>query len=222
MALAKLKVLMETSPGTFGKEVEVLYNPNKVTLTKAAKWSLVPTAERDAPTSQFTYGEPATLALELFFDTYESGKDVQTHTREILHLTTVEKHGELHRPPLCKLAWGLYSFDGYQWVVTNLVQAFTLFRSDGTPARATLTCSFRQWRSDEVEQKLLNKQSPDVAKTRIVQRGETLSSIAAAEYNDPALWRPIAEANGIDNPRLLEPGRPLSIPVLDPASISRG
>lgn len=222
MALAKLKILIETAPGTFGKEVQVLYNPNKVTMTKAAKWSLVPAAERDSPTSQFTYGEPATLTMELFFDTYETGQDVQDYTREVFYLTTIEKHGDLHRPPLCRLAWGLYSFGDFQWVVTNLVQNFTLFRDNGIPVRATLNCTFRQWRSDEVEKKLLDTKSPDVAKTRIVQRGETLSSIAALEYNDPALWRPIAEANGIDNPRLLEPGRTLSIPVLDPATISRG
>jgi nucleoid-associated protein YgaU len=217
----KLKILIETAPGTFGKEVEVLYNPNKVTLTRTAQWKLWRTAVRDAPPSQFTHGEPATLTLELFFDTYESGEDVQNHTRKVYHLTTVEKHGNLHRPPLCKLSWGEYRFDDFQWVVTNLVQSFTLFKSNGTPVRATLTCTFRQWRSDELEAKFLNTSSPDVAKTRVVRRGETLSSIAAEEYDDPALWRPIAEANGIDNPRRLEPGRSLSIPVLTVGSAAR-
>lgn len=222
MALDKLKILIETGPNTFGKEVKVLFNPNKVTMIKTAKWSLVPTAERDAPASQFTYGEPATLNLELFFDTYEAGTDVQHHTREVFHLTTIEKHGELHRPPLCRLTWGLYTFEDFQWVMTSYTQNLTLFLQNGTPVRATVVCAFRQWRSDDVEQKILNTQSPDVAKTRIVRRGETLSSIAAEEYNDPALWRPIAEANGIDNPRKIAPGLLLAIPVLDPASISRG
>lgn len=222
MALAKLKLLVETTASSLDKEVEVLFNPNKVTLTKTAKWGLVPTAERDAPTSQFTYGEPATLNLELFFDTYETGENVLDYTREIFYLATVEKHGELHRPPLCQLHWGVYSFEDFQWVLTSYTQNLSLFLSDGTPVRATVTCAFRQWRSDEVEEKILKKQSPDVAKTRVVRRGETLSSIAAEEYNDPALWRPIAQANGIDNPRKIAPGITLAIPVLDPASISRG
>jgi nucleoid-associated protein YgaU len=47
-----------------------------------------------------------------------------------------------------------------------------------------------------------------------VRRGDTLSGIAAAEYGDPALWRPIARANGIVDPRHVEPGRELTIPVL--------
>ncbi len=221
MNLYKLTLLVENDQKKFTKlNLPALYNPNKVSLTKAANWTAVKVEGRDVPPVQFTHGEPATLSLELFFDTYESGEDVQTYTKEIFKLTTIEGHGKIHRPPRCKLEWGLYRFDDFEWILTNLVQTFTLFRSDGTPVRATLSCSFRQWRSDEMELKSLNLQSPDVAKTRVVRHGETLSSIAAEEYDDPALWRPIAEANGIDNPRLLAPGRSLSIPVLTPASLS--
>jgi len=159
--------------------------------------------------------------MELFFDTYEDQTDVRLLTQPVFALTTVQEHGELHRPPLCKLVWGRYDFDDFQWVLNSLTQTFSLFLSDGTPVRANLSCKFRQWRSDEVEMKLLNKQSPDVAKTRTVLRGETLSSIAAQEYNDPALWRPIADANGIDNPRRVQPGQVLSIPRLAPGTTSR-
>jgi len=214
MALEKLRILVETGPDEFGEEIEVLFNPNQITLQKTARWSLAPTAERDTPTSQFTYGEPAVLTMELFFDTYEAQTDVREHTDRIFHLTTVEHHGDLHRPPLCRLVWGHFNFNDFQWVFQTLNQRFTLFLETGTPVRATLTCTFRQWRSDEMEARLLNRQSVDVAKTRIVRRGETVSSIAAQEYRDPTLWRPIAEANGIDNPRLLRPGQVLAIPAL--------
>ena len=67
---------------------------------------------------------------------------------------------------------------------------------------------------------LQHKQSPDLAKTRVVRRGDTLSAIAAQEYDDPAMWRPIARANGIVDPRRLTPGQVLSIPVLPPRAPS--
>ncbi|NEO96437.1 MAG: LysM peptidoglycan-binding domain-containing protein, partial [Moorea sp. SIO3G5] len=35
------------------------------------------------------------------------------------------------------------------------------------------------------------------------------------EYNDPSVWREIAKANGINNPRHLTPGQVLTIPVLN-------
>lgn len=219
--MRKLTILVEKGDGFVEMPLEALYNPNQVALTKAANWCSEPAAGGDTTASQFTYGEPVTLTLDLFFDTYESGENVTTETDKIYYLTTVEKHGNLHRPPRCKLEWGRYKFGDFEWVVTNLVQTFTLFKSDGTPVRAKLSCSFRQWRSDEVEQRLLNKQSPDVAKTHVVQYGETLASIAAEKYDDPALWRPIAEANGLDNPRRLEPGTALAIPVLATGSVSQ-
>ena len=47
-----------------------------------------------------------------------------------------------------------------------------------------------------------------------MRRGDTLSSVAGALYQDPAAWRDIARANQIDDPRSLEPGRELAIPRL--------
>jgi nucleoid-associated protein YgaU len=59
--------------------------------------------------------------------------------------------------------------------------------------------------------------SSDRTKLLRVVRGDTLSHIAAREYNDPGEWRVIAEENGLDNPRLLAPGTTLLIPRHTPA-----
>ena len=63
MALEKLTIQVETGENEFNEAFEVLFNPNQISIPKATKWELTPTAERDAPTSQFTYGEPATLSM---------------------------------------------------------------------------------------------------------------------------------------------------------------
>jgi nucleoid-associated protein YgaU len=214
MTLEKLKIQVETGKGQFNKEITALFNPEQISITKTANWSAVNKAEGDVPAAQFTHGEAATLSLDLLFDTYESGGDVQQYTREMFQLTTVQYHGNLHRPPLCYLRWGTFTLDNFQWVLTSLTQNFTLFLANGTPVRARLTCSFRQWRSDEEEARLLNKQSVDVAKTHTVRRGDTLSTIATEHYEDPRLWRPIAAANRLTNPRRLTPGQVLMIPAL--------
>ncbi len=212
MGLAKLIIEVETAQDKFDQSLEVLFNPNKITIQRPVKWGTEAGAGRDVPSSQFGYGEPASLSLELFYDTYEVKKDVQIYTKEIFALTTIR--GNLHRPPICKLGWGSFRFHDFQWVLQSLNQSFTLFFEDGTPARATLACNFKQWRSDETEKKLFKKESADVRKTRVVHGGDTLSSIAGAEYNNPSLWRPIAEANHIDNPYRLTPGQVLAIPTL--------
>lgn len=218
--LEKLKIFVETGQNEFRDSFEVLFNPGQLSIQKSAKWSAKPSQEGDTGQTQFTHGEPASLSVELFFDTYEAQSDVRQHTQKVFHLITVEKHGDLHRPPLCELVWGRFNISGdlqCKWVLESLSQRFDMFLADGTPVRATLGCSFKQWRGDQTEARLLNRQSADVAKTYIIQRGDTLSSIAAKLYKDPTQWRAIAEANKIINPRNLEPGRSLVIPRLDAA-----
>lgn len=215
--LSKLTIRAETRPGEPDQVITAQFNPKQVGLQRSATWQGVNTG-KDTKPLQFVSSEPAILTLDLFFDKYaDADQDVIADTEKIFHLTTVQQHGDLHRPPLCKLNWGEYHFiNDSQWVLQDLRQTFTLFRSNGKPVRATLSCTFRQWRGDDLETKLTDQKSPDVAKSRVVQRGETLSGIAAEEYLDPGLWRPIAEANGIDNPYRLEPGQVLAIPVLRP------
>jgi nucleoid-associated protein YgaU len=55
--------------------------------------------------------------------------------------------------------------------------------------------------------------SSDVAKVWVVKRGQSLATIASAEYGDPRAWRIIADANGIDNPLRLAPGTRLLLPA---------
>lgn len=215
MALEKLQILVEGKPND---PIVALFNPNLITLAKTVNWSPTPTPGSDSGRMQFTFGQPATLTLDLFFDTYGTGTGVTDVTNKIFDLTTVEKHGNIHRPPICTLSWGTFATSSqgvlFEGVLEQLTERFTLFLADGTPVRATLTCIFKQWRSAQEEQQAQALSSVDVTKTHTVRLGDTLSSIAAEEYDDPALWRPIADANGIDDPRSLEPGKPLALPAL--------
>ena len=52
--------------------------------------------------------------------------------------------------------------------------------------------------------------------------GDTLAVLAWREYGDPAAWRVIAEANGIDDPMRLAHGRELLLPALDEIERLRG
>lgn len=150
--------------------------------------------------------------MQLFFDTYDpvdanvtQGSDVRQYTQLIINLLEVDS--ELHAPPVCLFNWGSLSFVG---VLERADQTFTMFLSTGIPVRATMDVSFK-----EVGQEQAGRlQSADFTKRHTVRRGDTLSSIAAEKYGDPALWRPIAEENGLDNPLALQTGQVLVIPVL--------
>ncbi len=213
MALEKLKILVETDPQKFRREILAQFNPSEISLEKQVRWKEKPAAERDVPESYFTHGFPARFSVDLYFNTYETREDVRTLTDEVMSLTTVEKHGKMHRPPICRLMWGKFGVF-FQGVLHSVKQSFTLFLEDGTPVRATLSCCFKEWRTAEEDARRQKTESVDVAKSRVVVSGDTLSALSAEEYQDPRLWRHIAEANDIDNPRTLPPGLVLTIPAL--------
>ena len=110
-----------------------------------------------------------------------------------------------------RLWWG--RFDVFQGVLTDLSQTFTMFLENGMPVRATLSCTFLEV-VPQAQVRVAELHSADVPRTRRVARGDTLASIAAQEYGDPALWREIARANGVVNPLRLRPGDVLVVPRL--------
>ena len=213
-----MKIEKLTIIGEDGKTITALFNPSKLVLAKSVILGQEYAKEENVPESQFVTGEPRTLTIDLLFDTYDTPEAEKTSVKEkytdpLLKLMLVDN--EKHRPQICQLVWGKMSMF-FQGVLEKLDQQFTLFMEDGTPVRATCACTFKEWRASWDSQ-LKQKKSSDVAKTWVVKRGDTLSSIAAKEYLDPCLWRPIAEANAIDDPYDITPGRMLLIPPLTPA-----
>ncbi len=226
MGLSKLTILVETPGSTdnalqFGSETSgdtlvAMFNPNKLTVSRSVSWPSQGAAKRDTAESQFVGGEPATLGVDLLFDTYDTPelvkKSVKTlYVDKLMKLTTVAGHGAMHRPPVVRLSWGEQAVF-FQGVLQQLETQYTMFVESGVPVRATNRCSFKQWVStskDLVQQKLM---SSDVTKVWVVRRGESLASIAAAEYGDVREWRSIAEANAIDDPLALSVGTRLTLP----------
>jgi hypothetical protein len=197
----------------------VFFNPNQYALSKKVGWKETAGVGLDLPQLQFSRGETRVLALSLLFDSYEEKNDVRSLTRKVADLTEVATNKD--RPPIIKVFWGPdqprhvgLPFSG---VVESLTQKFTLFLEDGTPVRATVDVSIREVESPEKQFKRTarKRKSPIQARSRAVKKGDSLWSIAAAEYDDPARWRPIAVANELRNPRDLQPGTTLLVPSVE-------
>ena len=102
----------------------------------------------------------------------------------------------------------------FQGVLQSLEINYLLFHIDGKPLRAKLGVKLKEYLTIEEQEKKKKSTSPDVEKRYVVRSGETLSSISAAVFRDPSLWREIAVANGITDPRRLSPGTVLVVPRL--------
>ena len=211
MSLDRLTINVED-----GTTISAHFNPNKLSFSKTVNWAKQSPKGRDVPEIQFTNAEARSISIDLLFDTYDTPdsakKDVRDFTKKVFALAMV--NSKLHRPPVCWLAWGAVGVF-FQGVLEQVEQQFTLFLENGTPVRATSKCTFREWRTNEEDLQLQKLQSADVAKIWVVKRGDSLSSIAAVEYEDPSLWRPIAAENNLDDPLAIMPGMTLLIPNLN-------
>lgn len=207
MGLTRAQLTPETPPGA--RSIPVLFNPTEYGLDKANALAEVGVPGLESPILQYVHGNARTLTLDLFFDTYEEGLDVREHTDAVYGLLGVEATS--HAPPVCVFEWGAFRF---RCVLERVGGRFTLFLADGTPVRATLSVSLKEFVDVATLVRGNPTQSADHAKTHTVIRGETLASIAWEEYGDARRWRPIADANGLANPRRLEAGRVLRIPAL--------
>jgi Contractile injection system tube protein/LysM domain len=192
-----------------GDPIPVLFNPTQYSLDKGNQIAEIGIPGLGSPILQYVRGGPRSLGLDLFFDTYEARSNVCAHTDRIYKL--LEITAKDHVPPVCRFAWGAFHFD---CIVERVSGKFTLFLANGTPVRATLTVSLKEFIKVDVEVKNPPTESVDRTKSRTIKRGDSLSSLAAVEYGDPGMWRPIAEANGIDNPRRIAPGTVLVVPPL--------
>jgi nucleoid-associated protein YgaU len=89
-----------------------------------------------------------------------------------------------------------------------------MFLPDGKPCRATANLSVKEAQTAKEQLEKNPRNSPDHTKRRTVKMGETLALISHEEYDDPAEWRRIADANGISDPKDVKPGTVLTLPPI--------
>jgi len=207
-------------PTIQGQKFNVFFNPEEYTVNKDNNFAVQPIPGLSSPLLQFVNGNLRTLEMELFFDTWDTAtlpkKDVRDLTGPLVQLMDIDP--DLHAPPILNVSWASLQL---VCVLARVSQKFIMFSDDGKPVRARLTVTFNEVIDAEQEARRLHLQTADFTKTRIVTQGDTLSGIAGKVYNDPQLWRPIAIANDIADPRSIFAGQSLlipSLPFFDPDS----
>jgi hypothetical protein len=202
------------------QKINVLFYPNEYSMDKSNTYASTTVTGLSQPIIQFISGAASTLSMELFFDTSVKADgasdytDVRDYTSTVANLINVDS--ELHAPPVCEFIWGpqgsgTQSFKG---VMEKVTQKFTMFSSSGKPIRARLTVSFKSVKSITDQFAEIPRNSSDRTKQKMLKQGEHLWMLAEEEYQDPGMWREIANSNNIDNPRILQHGKPVAVPRL--------
>jgi nucleoid-associated protein YgaU len=203
-----------------GEKIPVQFNPEEYTLNRDVNYAQASIPGLSAPILQFVNGNLQTLEMELFLDSYEKHKvgstvvneaqsDVRVLVKKVTDLMSIEP--TTHAPPVLLFTWGSLAFT---CVLARVTQRFVMFLPTGIPVRARLNVTFNEYRNIDLEAKEVKRETSDYSKRHVVIEGETLSSIAGAEYGDPRLWRVIAVANRLQRARNLNPGAKLLLPNL--------
>ncbi|MEU8816746.1 hypothetical protein [Actinoplanes sp. NPDC048796] len=194
-----------------GTAIDVLFNPAEYNVEYSASFQETAPPGLSSPILQFVNGNAQVLTMDLLFDTYTDGggRNVAELTSSFTDLVAID--GSLHAPRRVEFRWAWFHFVA---VVEKISQRFTMFRSDGTPVRATLSVTFRQYQTIAEQLENPRRNSADKTKRRVLESHDSVWLMAAREYGEPRYWRLIAQANDIEDPRRIEPGRVLVLPPI--------
>jgi hypothetical protein len=219
MGLAKLKIVpLKTdlkTPDEAGA-VTVMYNPKELSIDSSTQFQRSAMPGLQVPVTQFVSGQTQTMSMSLFFDTYEKKMDVRDETLKLTNLLKIDS--KIHAPPVCQFEWGGPMVDKrnfFKGVFDKISQKFTMFLDSGIPVRATLTVNISEYQAIRDQEVFIKLQSSDRSKVRFISQGDQLWHLSAKEYDDRTLWRVIADANDIENPRLLVAGLEVVLPPLE-------
>ena len=208
--LAKLTLRPKTGGGL---ALELPYNPETLEVAASAEYRDI-TTEDGVPGKQYMGRSSRTTSVEARLDARALARPVAQTVEQVfgwLSPTAASRARGAPAPPLLALSWGKQWFDA---ALTSASARYTMFAEDGTPVRAVLTLGLTEV---ELPVKRQNPTSGSVVGRRShrVVAGDSLHSVATAEYGDPRRWRDLAIANGVDDPLVLPPGTLLLLPDVD-------
>lgn len=191
-------------------EIYLQFNPPSISIEHTNEFSEKKLMGLKGIINQFTGSKKSDLTLELMYDTTSLGSDVRDELKKLNKIVHIDN--ELHSPPPCQFQWNEIIYEG---IVTSFKKEFTYFYSNGIPGRAKVNIVLKPYTKVKKVAKLLDFQSSDISKRRVLNEGDTIFDLAYREYKSSAMWRKIAEANNIDNPLNIEYGTALILPSKD-------
>lgn len=206
-------------------ELEVQYNPEKLSLKHESVFQNKQGIATSSAQARFSHSRSRTLNVALVFDGTNVGymgvellfgvESVGDRVKKFLR-TCYQVESTTHEPAYLRLTWdkGVLgpSFDcRLQSVDIN----YTSFDRDGSPLHAELAAVFVEDVDPSKKAAIDRLSSPDLTHRRIVKAGDTLPLLCREIYGSAAHYVRVAEINGLDDFRVLQPGTELIFPPFE-------
>jgi hypothetical protein len=179
-----------------GERVPVHFNPNSLqyTITNTMRKQ----GQGKSRARQHVSESTGKLAMDVVFDTTDTGADVRTYTEKI---TAFMRPDAQKAPPVVRFEWGTFIFTG---IIENYKETLDFFAPVGVPLRASLNLTMSsQDKIFELEQ----SDNPPSFRTagalspNAIDAPAGSAAGAAAQGGDPDAARALGAANGMESLR---------------------
>jgi hypothetical protein len=232
LAKAELRQLDAEFRNEISREnwMKVQFNPESLKVSFANQIS-APSGggdQRGTPKMQFVGAGTTKLALQLWFDinaempeSEQAVNDVRKLTQRVAYFITPTQTTDnppKFVPPIVRFLWGSFQFDG---IMESMEESLEFFSDDGRPMRAGVTLNLTQQKiqrfviRDTGAQPGTNRPggaAPGTQSLTPAPAGASVQGLADSQGKG-SQWQGIAAANGIENPRLLQPGQLLNMNI---------
>lgn len=197
-------------------ELRFMYNPAEITTSKAANWNRPPArGARSSSKPEYHGAGPQSVQMEIWFDAWDSpDADITAKVKGLMNWTkpTKKSMASAPQPPILNFEWGASQiFQGFRCFLKSVSAKYVLFKSDGSPIRASCTIALEEV-PEETPAQNPTSGSRESRRSVVLDDGDSLAGIAYREYGDPNLWRGIAAFNEIDDPLRMAAGTRVLVP----------
>jgi Contractile injection system tube protein len=198
-----------------GGDYEAMLNPEKLQWNRSIKYNEEASIDSSAPASKYSNTLSEKLSFELVIDCtgVVDSKRVNLPS-EISKLSKViyDYNGDIHRPNYVIINWG--SGLAFKCVLVSFNLSYTFFKPDGTPLRAKIALEFASSIDAATLAKKNDKKSPDMSHLVVLVEGDNLPKISNQIYLSPNYYVQVAQFNGLNKFRRINPGLVLTVPPL--------
>ena len=208
-----------------GDPFEAMFNPPSYSRKYELQFADDRSTGNSKPRRIYARSGPDELSIKLILDgtgvhqmgitnLFGDNKTVSERIKDFLEMA-YHMNGEIHEPNYLTVTWGSDTNLDFECRLSSVNITYSSFNRDGTPLRAELDVKFLADTAAAKRLALENKQSPDLAHTRIVKSGDTLPLLTYAVYGSSSHYVRVAQVNELDDFRNLTPGQELFFPPLE-------
>jgi hypothetical protein len=210
-----------------GKPLEVQYNPSTLSIKHESVFQNSQGLTSSSGRAKYSHTRSPTLDVALVFDGTNVGymgvellagvESVGDRVKKFLR-TCYQVESATHEPAYLRLTWdkGVLG-PNFDCRLKSVDIQYTSFNRDGSPLHAELAAVFVGDVDPSKKAALDRLSSPDLSHHRVVKSGDTLPLLCREIYGSAEHYMRVAEVNGLDDIRVLEPGTELMFPPFEGA-----